>query len=936
MNISDIDLIMVVSFLVFNLIAGIYSGRGIKDIKDYAVSDRNFSTSTISATIIATWISGSYFTVAMSQAYQEGVWFLPAAAASVLGSIIVMYFFAPKMGEFFGSISVAESMGKMFGPKVRFITALCSVAQAIGMTALQIRVFSTVFSHFFGFSSVYATVVSSAVVIFYSAWGGIKAVTFTDKIQFLTFAIFIPLFFMFVWKVFGDVDAIAATVQTNQLLDYTQLVNIDHPKFWPSFMLFIWFLIPGFDSATFQRMLMAKSTAQIKRCFGFASLGEGTIIALTCGIAIVMLSVNQNLDSSNILMHILDNYSVVGLKGLTIIGIVAMVMSTADSWINTSSVVFSHDICAPNGIKFKNELLLSRLFAIVVGIGGLIMALHTQNLFGLFLVSFSLYMPIVTPPLFMAILGFRSSSKAVLIGMFGGAAAVMLWKFTLEESTGIDAIIPGMLMNWALLFLVHYVGGQPGGWIKFPSGRSEQIGGENKEFKSRGFLWHKFFWDKTFNDILKVNILEHCTKNLPKNEMQYVYFAFAVVMTTTMNLLFLDKHTYQDHITFMSWSAGVTLLISSMFMFRKLWFVSVKNKYMGLIWYVSIFITLHFITTLLSILSKFSQVSLIIWLVNLTITGLLVNWRSMIGMTLSGVVLAQIFFQNFVGDTPDIRVEMSNIKHNIIYSLLVLGALLIAIMKSRQEREELMEEMKEHLEGRLENQAVELHKSNDLKNEFLRNLQHEAHTPITGITTMGQILWENYDKLTESQKRQAVKDISDSSVRLSSFIDSLIDLSKLSSMTYKLTLEKLDLSSLLMDRIEICKRIYLNDKDINFMLDIDKNIIINADIHYMEATFDHLITNAIQYSSGGKIEVSLKKEKDMVEFAIKDEGIGIPKNELYDIFSAFTVSSKTHSKSGGRGIGLTVAKKVIEAHGGTIWAESNGSHGAKFIFKMPQ
>jgi len=112
-------------------------------------------------------------------------------------------------------------------------------------------------------------------------------------------------------------------------------------------------------------------------------------------------------------MHVIDNYSFPGLKGFTLIGIMAMIMSTADSWINVGSVTFAHDICKPLGIQTKNELLFSRIFAIFIGIGAVLLALSATNLFQLSLLIMNFYMPIISAPLVLAILGFRSSPKAV-------------------------------------------------------------------------------------------------------------------------------------------------------------------------------------------------------------------------------------------------------------------------------------------------------------------------------------------------------------------------------------------------------------------------------------------------------------------------------------------------------------------------------------------
>ena len=73
-----------------------------------------------------------------------------------------------------------------------------------------------------------------------------------------------------------------------------------------------------------------------------------------------------------------------------------------------------------------------------------------------------------------------------------------------------------------------------------------------------------------------------------------------------------------------------------------------------------------------------------------------------------------------------------------------------------------------------------------------------------------------------------------------------------------------------------------------------------------------------------------------MEFAIKDQGIGIPKHELFDIFGAFVVSSKTRTPAGGRGVGLALCRRVMELHGGDIIADSNGKKGATFTFTIPK
>ena len=105
----------------------------------------------------------------------------------------------------------------------------------------------------------------------------------------------------------------------------------------------------------------------------------------------------------------------------------------------------------------------------------------------------------------------------------------------------------------------------------------------------------------------------------------------------------------------------------------------------------------------------------------------------------------------------------------------------------------------------------------------------------------------------------------------------------------------------------------------------------------MSQALDNLIINSINYAKSGTIGINLKQDKDKeaIVFSISDEGIWIPPEELEEVFEEFTVSSRTQSFAGGRGVGLAVCKKVIELHGGTIKAESKRM-GTTIWFTLPK
>ena len=149
----------------------------------------------------------------------------------------------------------------------------------------------------------------------------------------------------------------------------------------------------------------------------------------------------------------------------------------------------------------------------------------------------------------------------------------------------------------------------------------------------------------------------------------------------------------------------------------------------------------------------------------------------------------------------------------------------------------------------------------------------------------------------------------------------------------------MNLTDLVYKRIEICQKLYIKQKDkenLNFDLKIEDKLTALCDEYYIARTIDNIVINAIQYCKKGTIVITLKSTKNhTVEFSVEDEGIGIPKDELLDIFDPFTVSSKTKTQAGGRGIGLALCKKVITAHGGTINA-NNKNKGSLFRVILPK
>jgi signal transduction histidine kinase len=248
--------------------------------------------------------------------------------------------------------------------------------------------------------------------------------------------------------------------------------------------------------------------------------------------------------------------------------------------------------------------------------------------------------------------------------------------------------------------------------------------------------------------------------------------------------------------------------------------------------------------------------------------------------------------------------------------------------------------MIDHLDNVVHDQEKEIAELASIKQVFLRNLQHETNTPLTGIYSMSQALSDCYEKLSEEQRKNAIEHIKTSSERLISYVHNLVDVSKLTTSRFKLDIRTVNLSKVVVEAARKCKRFYIASEiedDREIILDIEPNLITKCDEYLITRSFENLIINAIRYCRRGQIVITLAKDQSShhIRFSVMDSGIGVPQEELSYIFESFTVSSRTKTSAGGRGLGLTFVKAAIEMHRGKVIAESTKGMGSTFTILLP-
>lgn len=230
-----------------------------------------------------------------------------------------------------------------------------------------------------------------------------------------------------------------------------------------------------------------------------------------------------------------------------------------------------------------------------------------------------------------------------------------------------------------------------------------------------------------------------------------------------------------------------------------------------------------------------------------------------------------------------------------------------------------------------------LERANRLKSEFLANVTHELRTPLHSIISYGALILEGLDgELTAEQERD-IQVMVRGAEDLSDLVNDMLDLSKIEADRIEVKLEPMKLESCLQEVVSQLKSL-ANSKDLSLSLEIEPKLsLAQADSHRVRQVAINLVSNALKFTEKGGVTIRCKqlKDQDMLYVSVTDTGIGVSPAALSYIFDAFRqADGSTTRRFGGTGLGLTIAKKLIELQGGEIAVESILGEGTTFSFTL--
>lgn len=469
-----IDIVIFVVYFIAMISVGLYFYYKNKSIEDYYVGSRSLGSWHIGLSVVATDVGGGFSIGLGGLGYLMGIsgsWML---FTGLIGAWLTAVVLIPKVNRLSHEqkwYTFPQLFGFFYNKKVALLAGIISAIGYIGFTSSQLLAGAKLASATFTEINLQsALIIMGFIAVVYTAIGGLKAVIYTDTIQWIILMaglilIGIPISFVQV----GGFEVIKETLGPEFLqlnnLSWQQMVN------WMVTIIPIWFV----GMTLYQRIYSAPNVKKAKKAWYIAGLFEWPLMAFM-GVILGMLSrvafetnmfaesgivSTSSFDAEMGLPLLLNTVLPIGLMGLMLSAYFSAILSTADSCLMAASGNVQTDIISriwPSNQNPKSHLRLSQIITIVIGMLAILIASYMTNVLNLMLYSYAIMVSGLFIPVLMALFTKNPHSLAAFMAMFtGGATTIVLSEFNVNLPFGLDANIFGISASFIVYLIVSQI-----------------------------------------------------------------------------------------------------------------------------------------------------------------------------------------------------------------------------------------------------------------------------------------------------------------------------------------------------------------------------------------------------------------------------------------------------------------------------------------------
>ncbi len=479
-----VDILIIIAYIIVTLYIGFKSGKKIKTFGDYAIGNRKFSDFAIFCTVVASIIGGNATIGSVGKVYEIGITQILAQIGLPISYILVGFFLIHRFVNYYGCYSLGDIFYKAYGMPGKVLAGIIgSFYDTIGI-GLQFISMGIAIGILTGLSYTVSLLVGASIILIYTGRGGIRAVTFTDVLQFMILILAIPILLMSVWSKIGGFHVMLERLPQSH-------ITISGANFHRYLFLIIPMMLPTFSPMHTQRLLMTKSSKQGTKAYCNLCWISLFICIMTIFLGLEAKVLFPNLlHSDQALFTLVTNCLPVGVFGIAAVGILAILMSTADSCLNTSSIMLVNDVIIPYNKCIKKKELTEavklkwvRRTSLLIGIGGVAFASLQIGLFESQILARTLWFSIILSPLYFLLFNMKIPLNGLFISAGVGFTTCILWNYNIKPITKIDGLFPGFFANIVTVVIFYIIGGRQKVFTKEELARVRQT--EALEFKKR-------------------------------------------------------------------------------------------------------------------------------------------------------------------------------------------------------------------------------------------------------------------------------------------------------------------------------------------------------------------------------------------------------------------------------------------------------------------
>lgn len=389
---SSLDILVIFAYLIGCLFVGLYKSTKIKNLTEYSLGKAQYPSTVMAITIFATSIS-SYSTIGtVEKIYSLGFFFIVSFITKPIFFLISGNMLSRNIDKFKGCISITDLFEVLYGKTSKMAVTILSLLMCMGMVAIQVYAVAIILQAL-GVNNNFGTIISFIVLICYSTFGGIRAVAFTDLFQFLIFFVALPIVCS---NGFFEVGGFSGIYQALGKEYFNLNLSI---KEWICFLsILIFNSIPTLGPPIIQRTLMVNSPHKMLKIFNTNAL---LCIPFFLIIAIIGMTIKIKCAGTHELEKDIVRAFTYGLPnglvGVVVAGLLAVIMSTADSYLNTASIILTKDVL--KHIFKKEQLMHAKLASFILGTFSIPIALKGMNIVDFFWSLSGFWTPIVFVPM---------------------------------------------------------------------------------------------------------------------------------------------------------------------------------------------------------------------------------------------------------------------------------------------------------------------------------------------------------------------------------------------------------------------------------------------------------------------------------------------------------------------------------------------------------